>query len=86
MFDNIDPATKQYLIFSLVISLIISALINFAFIEMLAGSFAYGFPVNLNTSTGLSNFVGRIINTIVQGLILLPMIYYGIKYWITRAR
>lgn len=82
--DNIDPATRQYIIFSLIISMIISAVLNFALVEVLSGSFLYGFPVNLSTTSGIGNFLGRIINTAVQGLILLPLVYYGFRYWIRR--
>lgn len=84
--DNIDPATKQYLIFSLIVSMILSAIINFALIEVLSHSFLYGFPVSLTDTTGLGNFLARVINTAVQGLILLPLVYYGFRYWITRRR
>lgn len=78
--ENIDPATKQYIIFSLIVSIILAAIINFVLVEMVANTFAYGFPINLKGAEGFSGFISRVINTVVQGLILSPMVYYGLKY------
>lgn len=83
--DGIDPATKQYIIFSLVISLIIGVIINFVLIEAVRGTFAYGFPINLNGVEGIVNFIDRIINTVVIGGFITFPVYFGIKYLQTRG-
>lgn len=83
--DNIDPAVKQYIIFSLVISLIIGVLVNFVLIEGVKGSFAYGFPIVLNGVEGVLNFVYRIVNTVILGLLLTVPVYFGIKWLQTRG-
>ncbi len=85
MFDNIDPAKKQYFIFSAVVAIIISAVINFAFIDVLKGTFAYGFPLSLANAVGVGAFVTRIVNSIVMGLILAPLLYYLIRWLQTRG-
>ena len=86
MFDNIDPATKQYIIFSAVVSLLISIFINFIFVNLMTGTFAYGFPINLGASEGIVNILLRTINTVIIGLFLTVPIYYLIIWWIKRER
>jgi hypothetical protein len=84
--DNINPAVKQYLIFSAVIALIVSLIVNFMLIESLKGTPFYGFPVNLTGSEGLGNFFYRIINTIVESLLLIIPVYLIIQWLLTRGR
>ncbi len=86
MFNDINPVTKQLWIFSFLVSLIFSALINFLAVELLRGSFLYGFPINLGNTAGLGTFFARLINTVVLGAIVTPMMYYIIKYLQTRVR
>ena len=80
MFDNIDPAKKQYFIFCAIVSIILSGIVNFFFIDILKGSFAYGFPIGLTGLVGIGAFFARLINSIVLGLILTPMLYYFIQW------
>ncbi|MEO6728639.1 MAG: hypothetical protein ABIM99_01830 [Candidatus Dojkabacteria bacterium] len=80
-----DPAVKQYLIFSLVIGVIAGVLINFILIEGVKGSFAYGFPIVLNGVEGIANFLYRIINSLILGALLTIPIYLGLKYLQTRS-
>lgn len=81
-----NPATKQMLIFSFVISLIASAVINFLIVEILKTTFLYGFPINLASTSGIGTFLSRVINTVVVGIILLPAVFYGVKYLQSRVR
>lgn len=78
--DNIDPALKQYLIFSFVIAIIISFIINFGLVEGVRGTFAYGFPINLNDIEGFGNFLARVVNTFIMGLFLTAPMYFIFKY------
>jgi hypothetical protein len=80
MFDNIDPAVKQYLTFSLVLAVILSVIINFGLVDLVKGTFAYGFPVNLSEAVGFANFIGRIINTLVFSFFLTVPVYFGLKW------
>jgi hypothetical protein len=86
MFNEMNPVTKQLWIFSFLVSLIICALINFIAVELLKGSFLYGWPFNLNNTFGLGSFFARVGNTLVLGLILTPVCYYTVKYLQTRVR
>ncbi|MEP7103767.1 MAG: hypothetical protein ABI721_03600 [Candidatus Dojkabacteria bacterium] len=79
-----DPAVKQYIVFSFVISLILGVLVNFILIEGVKGTFAYGFPINLNAVEGVLNFVYRVINTLILGALLTVPVYLGLKYLQTR--
>jgi len=83
--DGIDPAVKQYLIFSFVIGIIVGVLVNFLLIEGVKGSFAYGFPIVLNGVEGIANFLYRVINTVVLGGLLTIPIYLGLKWLQTRG-
>lgn len=78
--DEIDPAKKQYIIFAAIISILLSGVINFWFIEILEGSPLYGVPVNLEDVSDVVGFVGRIINSVMMGLFLTPLIYWGINW------
>lgn len=84
--DGIDPAVKQYLIFSFVIGIIVGVLVNFILIEGVKGSFAYGFPIVLNGVEGFANFLDRVINSLVLGALLTIPIYLGLKYIQTGGR
>jgi hypothetical protein len=82
--DGINPATKQYWIFSGVISLIVSAIYNFGVINILEKTFIYGFPISLAGTEGFQNFIARLLNTIIMGLILTPLTFFFFKWLETR--
>lgn len=86
MFDQMNPVTKQLWIFSFIVSLIVSALINFLAVELLNGSFLYGFPFRLDDAVGIGSLVLRLVNSLALGLILTPLTYYIVKYLQTRVR
>jgi len=86
MLNDIDPTTKQYIIFSLVIAIIVSFLINFILIEFIPNSPFYGFPFNLTNTQGLGNFIYRTIDTLVIAAFLTFPIYWGLMWFLKRAR
>lgn len=86
MLNDVNPVTKQLWIFSFLVSLVISGLINFLAIELLKGSFLYGFPIKLDDAVGIASFIARLINSVLLGAILTPLLYYVIKYLQTRVR
>ena len=85
MFDDINPAVKQYLIFSAVIAVIVSLIVNFSLIESLKGTPFYGFPVSLAGTEGFINLVYRLINTLIEGLLLIIPVYLIIQWLMTRG-
>lgn len=86
MFNQMDPVAKQLWIFSFIVSVIVAALINFIVMELLKGSFLYGFPINLTDTSGIGSFFARLVNSFLLGLILTPLTYYIVKYLQTRVR
>ncbi len=83
--DEINPAVKQYLIFSAVIAVIVSIIVNFMLIESLKGTPFYGFPINLTGTEGITMFFYRIINTLIEGLLLIIPVYLIIQWLMTRG-
>ncbi len=75
-----DPAKKQYLIFSAVISFIVSFVINFFFTSATNIPLAGGFPITLYGSEGIGLLFGKTLNTLIIGLCLTPLIYFGIQW------
>lgn len=70
-----NPATKQYLTLSIVISIIFSFIINFAFVDLAKGSFLYGFPISINEVEGFLNFLFRLLNTaIIAAFLVFPVL------------
>jgi len=86
MLNDVNPVTKQLWIFSFLVSLVISGLINFLAIELLKGSFLYGFPIKLDDAVGIGSFIARLINSVLLGAILTFLLYYVIKYLQIRVR
>lgn len=80
-----DPAVKQYIIFSFVISIILGFLVSFVLVEGVRGGFAYGFPINLNGAEGFTGIIYRLINTIVLGFLFTIPVYLGLKWLQTRG-
>jgi hypothetical protein len=83
---DINPAVKQYLIFSAVIATIVSAIVNFALIESLKGTPFYGFPINLTGAAGIAEFFSRIINTLIEGALLIIPVYLIIQWLMRRGQ
>jgi hypothetical protein len=79
-----DPAKQQYIIFSGVIGLILALVINFFFVDLLQNSFLYGFPISLSGTSGIGMFLARVINSVVIGLIMTPLVYFTIRWLQTR--
>lgn len=83
--EDIDPAKKQYFMFSVIIAILLSFLINFVLLNMAMGPFFSGFPVALAELEGISYFFGQIVNTLViAGFLSIP-IYYGFMWLINRG-
>ena len=74
-----NPATKQYLIFSFIVGILLSIIINFVLIDIIKGTFLYGFPISLNGVDGFLNFLFRVINTLLIGTFLVIPMFYIIK-------
>lgn len=70
-----NPATKQYLVLAVVISILASFVINFALVNIVKGSLLYGFPFSLNGVEGIGDFFIRLINTIIMaGILVFPVL------------
>ena len=83
--DSIDPAKKQYWIFSAIVSVILSLIINFAIFPLFKNSIIYGFPFNFGTSEGIALFFIKIIDSLILGAILTPGVYYFLQ-WLQHRR
>lgn len=74
-----DSTTKQYILFSFVVSIVISLIANFIIINGLKGTMFYGVPISLVNASGFGEFIIRIINSLVMALFLtLPMYWFMI--------
>jgi len=78
--DSIDPAKKQYWIFSLIVALILSVILNFFFLNLFKGTVIYGFPINYGDSEGIVNFLIKLVDSAVIGAILTPGVYYCLQW------
>lgn len=85
MFDNIDPAVKQYFAFSFLISLILAGIYNFTIVNGLQGGPLYGFPISLIGVTGIGDTIIRLINTLVIGALISPLTYFGVMWFLRRS-
>lgn len=84
--EDLDPAKKQYLIFSAVTSFFLSIAINFIFLGGVSGPLFSGFPVALAGLEGIAYFGGQIINTLILTALFTIPIYYGFMWMINRGR
>ena len=75
-----DPAKQQYWIFSAIVAVILSLIINFAFLSLFPGTIIYGFPFNYGDSVGIGNFLIKIIDSVILGAILAPGVYYFLNW------
>lgn len=78
--DGLDPAKKQYWIFSAIVSVILSLILNFVFLSLFPGTIIYGFPFNYGDSVGFANFFIKIVDSLILGAILTPGVYYFLNY------
>lgn len=79
--NGIDPVVKQYAIFAFIVSVIISFVINFFIVNLLENSFIlYGFPISLKGIEGFTNFLYRLINTLITSLILVIPVYLFLNW------
>lgn len=76
-----DPAKKQYFVLSLVISMLLSFVLNFFFAGLLDVAFISGFPLNVVEATGIADLVARFVNTVVMGALLAVPMYYFL-FWL----
>lgn len=83
MFE--DPAKKDYWIFSLVVAMILSAIVNFGFFGRISGPIVGGFPIDIVKAEGLGRLVGQVINSIVVGVLMTPVVYYTLD-WLRNRR
>ncbi len=79
-----NPATKQYLIFSLIISFILSIILNFFFFSLTEGSIFTGFPLSLEGKEGFANFLIKSINTGIFTIVLIVPVFLGIQWFLKR--
>ena len=84
--DNIDPVTKQYAIFSLIIGLIISFILNFMIVDIFKGTLLYGFPLNLGGVSGIVSILYKLIDTLFIGAVFAVPVYMLIMYLLKRQR
>jgi len=84
--DNIDPVTKQYAIFSLIIGSILSFILNFLVVDIFKGTILDGFPLNLGGATGVIAFFYKIIDTLFLAAIFAVPVYMLIMYLLKRQR
>lgn len=78
MFE--DPAKREYLVFALVISIILSAVLNFVFFGYISGPVVGGFPIDIVNAEGVGRLVGQVINSIVMGALMTPVVYYTLDW------
>lgn len=78
-----NPAVKNYLIFSAIIAFVIALLLQFVFFETFKSSFIYGFPLSLLGTEGFGSFIIRVINTAITTLFFTPGVYFAIQ-WLQR--
>lgn len=84
--DFSDPAKKQYLIFSFVISLIFGVILSFPLADLLEGPLVSGFPISISDMSGLGKFFAQVFNSVILGAILTVPVYYGLDWLQNRAR
>ena len=80
-----NPAVKNYLIFSAAIAFVIALIINFGLLANFRSTFIYGFPISLEGTEGLGSFIVNLINTLIATLFFTPAVYYAIKWLQTRG-
>jgi hypothetical protein len=76
---------KQYLIFSGIIALILSFILNFALFELFSGTFLHGFPINIDELTGIKELLARLFNSIFTGALLIAPVYYFLMWLQNRS-
>lgn len=84
--DSTDPIKKQYFLFSIVVSVILSLIINFLMVDFLKGSLFYGFPFDLSEASGVGAFFFRVLNSLVYSVVLVVPVYYGFWWLANRSR
>lgn len=84
--DSSDPIKKQYFIFSIVVSVILSLLINFLMVDFLKGSFFYGFPFDLTDASDIASFFYRVLNSLAYSVVLVVPLYYGFWWLANKLR
>jgi hypothetical protein len=82
--DGMDPAKRQYLIFSFIITLLIAIVINFMFTNLLQGTFITGFPIQVGDASGAEEFGIKVMNTIIFTVLLTFPMYLFIMWFINR--
>lgn len=80
-----DEAKKQYFIFAIIVTVVVSLVINFFLYGNVQGPVIGGFPLTVAGVEGITAFLYRIINTVVTSLILVVPVYYGIMWLVTRG-
>lgn len=80
-----DEARKQYFMFAVLISVIVSFFLNFTLIGSLPGPFVSGFPLNAYDAVGSGLFFVRIINSLTLGALLSVPMYYLLNWVLTRS-
>lgn len=81
-----DSSTKQYIIFSFVVSVVISLIANFIIINGLKGTPLYGIPINLANSAGFGEFLLRILNTLIMSVFLTLPVFWFLIWAYKRTR
>jgi hypothetical protein len=80
-----NSVKKQYLIFSGIIAVILSFILNFAFFELFSGTFLHGFPINVDDLTGAKEFFSKCFNSLFVGALLIAPIYYFLMWLQNRS-
>lgn len=74
MFE--DPAKRQYLMFSAVIAIMFSFIIQFGLAGSIEGPYVEGFPFSVFELTGFEALLKRAFNTLFMAAFLVVPIYY----------
>jgi len=75
-----NPALKNYIIFSAVVAFVVAALLNFGLFANVRSSFIQGFPISIAETEGFVTFLITLINTLIATLFFTPVVYFIIQY------
>lgn len=75
-----NPALKNYIIFSAVIAFVVAALLNFGLFANIRTTFIQGFPLSIADTEGFATFIITLINTLIATLFFTPVVYFIIQY------
>jgi len=75
-----NPAVKNYIIFSTAVAFGIAFLLNFVLLANFRSTFIQGFPLSLSGTEGFASFMITLINTLIATVFFTPAVYFAIQY------